>query len=712
VARARAEAVDWAVIELFGPAVPGVAISAVGGHGSGLLAPGSDIDLLVLCREGFQEEAAERFERLLYHLWDLGLRVGHALRTPEECEAEANKEVRTLTALLSIRSLSGASVLVEEVRRRSIAMVREPSSLVALRQAREERAATAGDVADSQEPNLRDSLGGLRDAQLWDWLELRSQETMTDSAARELRLVSSSSLRSVAEAIWRVRIALHRVSGTSSNVLSWEHHDAVARALGLSAEPGWEPSDVLMRDVHVLGGQVASMIEARLESDIWPPAGLAAAPTDDPTIFPALFARGAQAVSELRQLSAGGAIAELIPEWRDVQGRPQRDPYHRHPVDAHLLHTVEETAALLEEADEPFAVEAVAQIDDPTALFLGALLHDIGKVGLGSHVEAGVDIAGRVLDRMRVEEPQVRDTVLFLVAEHLLLSDTATRRDLEDDALILDVAARIGTPERLAMLYLMTVADAMATGPAASTPWRLGLIRDLVSRVSPVLEGEETSSAPPAGAEHLELAHPRPTSTEVRTRVQPGRVEGSFNLLVAALDRPGLLAMIAGSLTLSGLSVHQAQAYTTDDGVAVDTFEVGPAFDEEIDEERWRRFRTLVRHAIEGRLDVRDRIERLRAHYRPVRADIPVKVRMHPDASQSFTVVEVGAADRLGLLFDLARAFADQGLDVHLAKVATFGPRVVDAFYVTDHNGAKIDDVRTAPLETALRAAASSGKAG
>jgi [protein-PII] uridylyltransferase len=708
VARARAEAVDRAVVELFGPDLPGVALSAVGGHGSGMLAPGSDIDLLVVWREGFEAEAAGRFERLLYHLWDLDLRVGHALRTTEECEAEARRDIRTLTAMLSIRLLSGLPLLAEEVRRRSIAVLREPSSLEALRQARDERAANAGSIADSQEPDLRDSLGGLRDAQLWDWLEVRSQETRSDVATRELRAVSSSILRSVSEALWRVRIALHRVSGAPSNVLSSDHQEAAARELELPAEPGWEPRDVLMRDVHVFGGQIASMIEARLESDEWPPTRLSAAQVADAKDIPEVLGHGDESVTDLRLLNAAGGLGELIPEWRDVQGRPQRDPYHQHPVDAHLLHTVEEAARLLAEPDEPFAAEAVAQVDDVTALLLGALLHDIGKVGSGSHVKAGVEVTGRVLDRMAVTGT-TRDGVLFLVGEHLLLSDTATRRDLDDEALILDVASRIGTPERLAMLYLLTVADALATGPAASTPWRLGLIRDLVSKVSRVLEGAGVAS-PPADQEHLELAHPRPAATEVRTRVQPGSIVGSHELVVAALDRPGLLAMIAGSLTLSGLSVFQAQAFTTDDGVAIDTFEVGPAFREEIGEERWRRFRTLVRHAIEGRMDVRDRVERLRSHYRPVPEDVPMTVRIHSDASEAFTIVEVGAADRMGLLFDLARTFADQGLDVHLAKVATYGPRVVDAFYVTDREWRKLDEAAAASLESALRESGSLGR--
>src|SRR4029450_6419210 len=156
------------------------------------------------------------------------------------------------------------------------------------------------------------------------------------------------------------------------------------------------------------------------------------------------------------------------------------------PVGAPLRATAAEAARLLREPDEPFAVEAARSVTDPGALLLGALLHDIGKVGTGSHVPTGVEVAGRVLSRMGAPG-STRDDVLFLVEEHLLLSDTATRRNLEDEDLVLHVAARVRDERRLAMLYLLTMADAVATGPNASTPWRMTLVRDLVSKVSHVL---------------------------------------------------------------------------------------------------------------------------------------------------------------------------------------------------------------------------------
>jgi [protein-PII] uridylyltransferase len=383
--------------------------------------------------------------------------------------------------------------------------------------------------------------------------------------------------------------------------------------------------------------------------------------------------------------------------------------------------------------------EAAAAVPERDALLLGALLHDIGKTGRGNHVPVGVDQATAALERMRLPS-RTRDLALFLVAEHLLLSDTATRRDLEDDDLVLDVAARVGDPERLAALYLLTVADALATGPLAWTPWRAALVRELVAKVQRVLERGELgpraaerlkalgtglrdllpderpaevdrflermprgyllATSPERAAKHFPLLRPALGRHEVRTLSGPGARPGTYALTVVASDRPGLLSWIAGSLSLAGLSILTAQVFTTDDGVAMDVFEVEGAFEARIGEDRWREFRTTLRKAIEGRLSLEHRVEQKRKHYPGPSADIPVEIGVHNDASDFFTVVEVGAPDRIGLLFDITRTLAELHLDVHLAKVATYGHRVVDVFYVRDDLGRKVEDPeRIAELE-------------
>ncbi len=191
---------------------------------------------------------------------------------------------------------------------------------------------------------------------------------------------------------------------------------------------------------------------------------------------------------------------------------------------------------------------------------------------------------------------------------------------------------------------------------------------------------------------------------EVRTLVRAGARPGTADLTVVAADRPGLLSLIAGALALAGLSILAAEVFTTSDGVAVDRFEVQGVFEPDVPEERWRGFRGTLRRALDGRLALEHGVEAKRRRYPPPRHRVPLRVRVHADASEAFTVVEVGCADRIGLLFDVTRTFAELGLDVHLAKVATYGERVVDVFYVRDALGRKLAPEQVDRLERALAA--------
>jgi [protein-PII] uridylyltransferase len=365
-------------------------------------------------------------------------------------------------------------------------------------------------------------------------------------------------------------------------------------------------------------------------------------------------------------------------------------------------------------------------------------------VGVGGHVEVGTAIARESLEAMGVPSPEA-NLAGFMVAEHLLLPDTATRRDLSDEELLLDVAARIGTPERLGALYLLAKADADATGPAAWTPWRATLIRELVAKVQRIFDrgqmGEELAARladrtervrdilrdeperdvdrfvlrmprgyflatdPSRAAEHARLIAAPVGANEVRTAATRGSRPDSYEVVVIAADRPGLLSWIAGALSLEGMSILSAQAFTTDDRVALDVFEVHGTFEPEIAERRWRAFRTTLRRTIEGSISLEHRVDEKRRYYPAPRSPAPVTIHEHNDVSEFSTVIEVGAPDRIGLLFDVTRTFAELHLDVHLAKVATFEGRVVDSFYVRDALGRKVVDATLlAEIDASLRA--------
>jgi [protein-PII] uridylyltransferase len=784
----RASLVDACLRELFAAAEPpaGTTLVALGGYGRRRLSPASDVDLLILHDGSRPDAVAELAERILYPLWDAGLTVGHGVRTPQECAALSAERLDARTAMLDGRVVVGGEPAWIEARARVLGPVRdEPrafaSALLADANARRERHGTASSLL---EPDLKESAGGLRDIRLLGWLEIALGAPLEELGL--LRAAEREGIDAADEFLERVRAVLHLEARRPSDRIALDQQPHVARHLGFVDEPGTPAEDGLMRAVfeharhveHVVrstfdrylggaadareldataAGVLRAFVGLARDRGVAPAAFLdrvAATPipdevewTDDVRdAFLELLATGSAGVSALETLDRIGLLVRYLPAWAAVRCRPQRDPYHRFSVDVHLLRALEAMCRMLDEPEglEPLAVEAVHAVTDRDALRLGALLHDIGKTGRGRHVAEGARIAEETLAGMRVPE-RTRSVAAFLVAEHLLLSDTATRRDLEDEDLVLDVAARVGDPTRLASLYLLTVADAEATGPLASTAWRATLARELVAKVQHVLErgevGPDTSErlAERAHAIRHRLAAENATGVErflermprtylltvpverivrqygliaaplvareVRTLSEPGTRPGTYALTIVAGDRAGLLSLIAGALSLAGLSILTAQVFTTEDGVAVDLFEVEGAFETEVGQERWREFRGILRRAIEGRLSLAYRVAEKRKHYPAPREDVPVQVSVDNDASDFFTVIEVGAPDRIGLLFDITRTLAELQLDVHLAKVATFGPRVVDAFYVRDELGRKVDDAeRIEELERALRA--------
>jgi len=745
LSRERAEIVDSSVRQLFGPFGPsGLAVLATGGFGSFDLTPASDVDLLFLHRPG-DRTVEDAVAAVVYPLWDAGLRVSHAVRTPEECEMESELRLESLTTMATARLVDGDPELAGEACARSVGVARRqgPAFVRAIRASRAERERRFGRVARLLEPDLKESLGGVRDRQAWSWM--RWAFPVIDAEPPPANDLAA------------VRLALHAANGGASNRLLAEHHEDVAVVLGIEDRAGWEARDVLMKRVAEAGRATDRWIGRLLDEasghdrpvlppsgDLLPPGPIDRWPSEVLQAFLAWLRDGDEIERALDERQA--TLARLLPEWDDVRGRPQRDPYHRYPVDVHLVETVKEVARLLRVQDEPFDAQAVQAITDRDALLLGALLHDIGKVGKGSHVTLGVEVAARVLDRMGLPHGQ-RDDVLFLVREHLLLSDSATRRNVEDEDLVLRVAARVGTPERLAMLYLLTVADANATGPSACSPWRMRLVRDLVSNVDAMLDGRTIGGRaarleqaedrirealsgrpaqdveaflrsvpaaylqwvrPPDAAVHADLMKGAPEPTEVRSDVRPGRTPGTYLITVVARDRLGLLADIAGSLSVSGLAILGAHAFTSERGVALDEFEVRGAFEPNVSPERWDRFRSILQEAVDG-ADVGHRLRAIRARYPPPAVTIRPNVRIDQETSQLSTIVEVEGPDRIGLLFDLAKALSELRLDVHLARVATYGPRVVDVFYVTDEAGQKIvEPERLAALERDLAAAVSS----
>jgi len=369
------------------------------------------------------------------------------------------------------------------------------------------------------------------------------------------------------------------------------------------------------------------------------------------------------------------------------------------------------------------------EVSDADSLRLATLLHDVGK-GAEDHAARGAVLAGQICDSTGLGDIEL---VRFLVANHLLLSVTATRRDIDEVHLIDSLAEKVQTVERLKMLHLLTIADSVATGPAAWNEWKAALVRELFFNVLHALETREglrespstsVSQAREEARETLRSSEPSddvdafvnelPDSyfagfgpeairlhfglvhnlapAEIRTLARPAKA-GVVELAVGAPDRTGLLAKVAGVLALSSRNILAAQTYSLSNGTALQVFLTTSYFDDRPEETDWEAITEDLRGALFGRMAIDYRLARkLAAYQRDTHFHRAAEILVDNDVTPSATVIEVHADDRIGLLYTIAKALHDLELDIRVAKVSTNADRAVDAFYVVDAHGAKVED--------------------
>ncbi|MCP3758592.1 [protein-PII] uridylyltransferase [Streptomyces sp. TBY4] len=744
--------------------VRGAALVAVGGYGRAELSPRSDLDL-VLLHDGKAEARAlaALADRLWYPVWDLGLALDHSVRTPGEARKAAAEDLKVHLGLLDARPVAGDAGLLAGLRTSVLADWRNHAAkrLPQLHSLCRERAERAGELRFLLEPDLKEARGGLRDvtalrAVAASWLADAPREGLAEARRRLLD----------------ARDALHLVTGRATERLSLQEQGPVAAQLGLldadallrevyeAARVVSYAGDVTWREVGrvlrarsarprlrgLLGTRSsvperAPLAEGVVESDGEAVLALAARPDRDPVLplrfgaaaaqaglpvslhavrrlaaqakplpvpWPAeareqlltLLGAGEPTVAVWEALEAEGIITKLLPDWERVRCRPQRNPVHTWTVDRHLV----ETAVR--------ASELTRRVGRPDLLLMAALLHDIGKGWPGDHSVAGETIARDMALRVGFDTEDVA-VLGVLVRHHLLLIDTATRRDLDDPATVRAVAEAVGSPGRLEILHALTEADALATGPAAWSAWRGSLVADLVARVAAVLRG-----APPAVTE-LEI----PTTEQERLAVEALRTGEpvlalharqeedavGVELVVAVPDQPGVLPAVAGVLALHRLTVRAAD---------LRSMELPDQLGEVL-VLRWRvaaeygslpeaaRLRTDLVRALDGSLDVPAKLADREAAYPRRRGVVPPppRVTVVPEVSSLATVLEVRAPDAVGLLHRIGRALESSGVRVRSAHVSTLGANAVDTLYVTTADGKPLDPADAVALAGSVQTA-------
>jgi [protein-PII] uridylyltransferase len=440
--------------------------------------------------------------------------------------------------------------------------------------------------------------------------------------------------------------------------------------------------------------------------------------------FIELLRGGRNAIGVFETLDHVGVLVRLLPEWAHVRALPQRNAYHRFTVDRHSLEAVAECAALLDPSDAASdgLDGEIATRTRADVVLLAALLHDIGKGRPGDHSEAGARTAVGIARRIGIDEAGI-EMLAWLVEHHLLLAETATRRDLGDERTISRFARAVGTSAHLDALYTLTIGDSRATGSAAWGLNKAALMRDLWIKTDTLLAQGVISSPPveenrvalrgmvgSVADDYLDamppsyagafppdvLAHHRELVASRDLAIEWGTTEEArLMCTVIAPDRTGLLATAAGALALLGVDIVSAAGYSHPDGIAIEIFTGVDPYGRLVTGEDRARGAQLLRDAIDGTLPLADRLEERTRRYRP-RVSAPgardVEVVVDLDASAFATVVEVHAADDVGLLARVATVFADLDLGVTQAIVSTVGDRVVDVFYLRDADGRKFVD--------------------
>ena len=839
-ARLLGSLVDGVIGALFDHAVndtglgaPGrLAIAATGGYGRGVLAPFSDIDLLFLTGEDPAPETLRMVEYMLYFLWDLGLKVGHATRSIEDCLVEGAKDTTIRTALLDARFLTGDTKLFGEFHRRFRAACKEAGAAEYIAAKQAERAVRHRRYGESPfvvEPNIKEGRGGLRDLQTLYWIARYVFDTQTMGELADLGGILTQQEarhgRRAWEFLWTVRFHMHYVAGRAEERLTFDMQPVIGARMGYTRHGKQDGVERFMRHYFLTAREIARLTRilepAILRTALGPPA--LEAETDmalvdqgfllaDGKLLPitgrdfdaepiqmlrilqvardrglelhplalrsfiqnerrAIALRGdLKAAAIFMDLLCGkeadrhrpnntnpdgakwlgilnetGFFGRFMPDWARIVGQMQFDTYHIYTVDEHTIEAVKvlnamERGELSEIA--PVASQLIEHIQSRRALYVAMIMHDICKGRGGDHSVLGADLAMEIGPALGLSAEET-ETVSWLVLHHLLMSQTAFKRDIDDPKTILDLADTIQSPERLRLLLVLTVADMRAVSARVWNGWKATLLRELYARVAEVLAGglstterdvrvqrakqaaglllsewtpEELehftdlgypgywlSFDPETHARHARLmrdAEQRKAPLTVDTQPLPARAV--TEVTVYSADHAGLFSQISGALAIAGASIVDARIHTMTNGMALDTFWVQDAAGGTFDApHRLARLSVLIEQALSGRVRMATEIRKaskIVLGHRMRAIHVPPRVVIDNHASNTHTVLEVNGRDRPGLLHDVTAAISEPGLQIASAHVTTYGVRAVDVFYVKDVFGLKVENERRLTL--------------
>ncbi|MCC6715999.1 MAG: [protein-PII] uridylyltransferase [Gammaproteobacteria bacterium] len=812
--RQMAGLVDGVLVEAWranGLPETGLALAAVGGYGRGELHPGSDVDIAVVLAGGTDRGMSQRLEQFVTFLWDIGLEVGHSVRTVAECRAEAERDVTVVTSLMEARLLAGDPDLFEEMRR-----VTGPQSIwpmaaffeakLAEQTARHHR---HHDSAQRLEPHIKEAPGGLRDIQVIGWVAKRHFGAETLHELVRHGFLTEEEFRTLDAGqnfLWRIRFGLHLLAGRREDRLLFDYQRAIAGQFGfrdsennrgveqfmkmfyrtalelqrlnemllelfeeailerdkraevISLNPRFQvrngyieaTSDqvfrrypfamlevflLLQRNPEIQGVRASTirlirdhrhLIDEEFRADL-----------RNRSLFMEIIRQPRRIGHELARMHRYGVLEAYLPVFGKVVGLMQFDLFHVYTVDEHTLTVVRNLRQFMtpeRDGDLPLCREIMSQLPKPELLYIAGLFHDIAKGRNGDHSELGEHEAVSFCEQHGLSQYDTR-LVGWLVRNHLFMSRTATRMDVSDPYVVNNFAGMLGDRTHLDYLYLLTVADIRGTNITLWTSWKDALLRELyrgtlgalrrglenpIQRRERVMEVQGEALAllcrkslpkdavlrhweavgedyflrhtPEEIAWHTEviLGHGGNPAPLVLLRPNPRR--GGTEIFVYARDQDFLFAASTQALDQLGLTVQDARIITSENGYTLDTYIVLDADSGKLIEHGYRADEIVA--TIERNIGAHTLpAAQFRRPSRKQRSfSVPTRITFSDDKSSKRTIMEVVTTDRPGVLARVAQGMRFCRVRLHNARIATFGERVEDLFFLTDMEGKPIRD--------------------
>ncbi|MFW2439741.1 MAG: [protein-PII] uridylyltransferase [Arenicellales bacterium] len=786
---------------------------AVGGYGRNELHPSSDVDLMILVdeqeNENIENSFAESGKQFLHILWDIGLDIGHSVRTVAECKEAAN-DLTVVTNLMEARLLSGSMVLLKQMQAAISPDKIWPADeyFHAKLQEQQARHIRFGETAYKLEPNIKESPGGLRDLHMIAWATMRYFNATSLEELVQHEFLTRGEYQTLIRCrnfLWRLRNGLHFLAGRREDRLLFEYQRVLATEFGYSDKPGSLAVEQLMKryyrtvkelgllndillqhfeEVFLVQKETTSVAINRrfnaingyvdvIDNDVFNRQPFALLEVfyilqEIPelkgirantirlihnslnlitpafrrdiacrSLFITLFRNGRGLTQVMRKMNDYGVLGAYFPAFGRIVGLMQHDLFHIYTVDIHTLFVIRNLRRLTVEKlrdEHPLASKLLARLFKPERLYLAALLHDIAKGRGGEHSEKGEKIS---IQFCRLHDLSEHDTklVAWLVRNHLIMSWTAQKMDTSDSGVIAEFAHKVGNQERLDNIYLLTMADMRGTSPKVWNDWKNKLLLQLYHSTSRYfrrsgIDGERdeerlanlhqalSSSLVPA---HVSAAgfqrywslfdsdyflrHEVDTlKWHIKTlanisilelplvAVRYAKNSGSTEVLVFTPDMANLLVRTTAGFDHLNLNIVDARLHTTRMGFALHNYLVLDQNDDavcSITEQK------EIEDALKNQLlSPRKGRDPRKAHLPRALKQFPIATQVNfPEIRQSqYTVIEVIAQDRPGLLYQIAEVFEKCDIKLHNAKVATFGARIEDIFFVSDLSNKPITD--------------------